>query len=87
MIAVLLCACDTGSSVPEIRPNSGQTTASVPQTPQTEEIVYETDNVFKYRALKGAGGETVNLWSIQPVGAEFWFLNWYSAGNGNHGRV
>jgi len=85
MIAVLLCACDTGSHGTENHPISGQTTASVPQTPQTEEIVYETDNVFKYRALKGAGGEAVHHWSVQPVGEEFWFLHWYAAGGGKPG--
>ena len=85
MIAVLLCACDTGSHGTENHPISGQTTASVPQTPQTEEIVYETDNVFKYRALKGAGGETVHHWSVQPVGEEFWFLHWYAAGGDKPG--
>lgn len=86
ILAALLCSCDAGTTNPG-NPTHGQTTASVPKAPQIEEMVYETDNVFKYRKLTGENGAQVVNWSIQQVGEEFWFLNWYSVTDSQPGGL
>ncbi len=82
LLCLFFCACDAGMSGGENDPISSQTANAVPGTQQIEEVVYETDNVFKYRKFTGGHGGQINNFSIQQVGDQFWFLNWYSAADG-----
>lgn len=82
IVLCVFCSCDADTPGGENNPISSQTANAVPGIPQIEEVVYETDNVFKYRKFTGGHGGAIHHWSIQPVGDQFWFLNWYSAADG-----
>lgn len=83
MVLCLFCSCDADVSTDKKGNVQGNTDSAVPGTPQIEEVVYETDNVFKYRKFTGENGADVYNYSIQQVGDQFWFLNWYSSSDGN----
>lgn len=82
MILCLFCSCDADVSTDKKGNVQGNTDSAVPGTPQIEEVVFETDNVFKYRKFTGENGADVYNYSIQQVGDQFWFLNWYLPANG-----
>lgn len=83
IVMCLFCSCDADGSTDKKGNVQGNTDSAVPGTPQIEEVVYETDNVFKYRKFTGENGADVYNYSIQQVGDQFWFLNWYSSSDGN----
>ena len=80
-LLLLLSSCNDDT------PSGKVTDPAVSQPPRIEEIVYETDNVFKFRELTGANGESIMNYSIQRVGDLFWFLNWYTSTSDTPGGI
>jgi len=77
MVLCLFCSCDADVSTDKKGNVQGNTDSAVPGTPQIEEVVYETDNVFKFREFADVNGGKINNWGIQQIGDMFWFCNWH----------